>query len=129
MFSQLSGEELPMVGSWINVQTRYVAPSEPSLPALAVRTTRLVDTYMLWVGTTDQAQDEVENAPSQGFLARDWACAMPPRDVSIIMAVVKCMSMSFLSVHDLRADHKQRPTLPQPELPCFAQLVPMLHCQ
>lgn len=54
------------------------------MPALAVRTTRLVDTYMLWVGTTDPSTpDQVENAPSQGFLARDWACAMPPRDVRL----------------------------------------------
>ena len=64
----------------IHVETRYVPSSEPALPALAVQTTRLVDTYMLWVGTTDLEQEAVGNAPLQGYLSKDWACAMPARE-------------------------------------------------
>ena len=63
-----------------HVETRYVPSSEPALPALAVQTTRLVDTYMLWVGTTDLEQEAVGNAPLQGCLSKDWACAMPARE-------------------------------------------------
>jgi hypothetical protein len=42
----------------------------------------LVDSYMIWVGTTCDIQDgQVEGcaelAPLQGRLGRDWACAMP----------------------------------------------------
>ncbi|EMD37333.1 hypothetical protein CERSUDRAFT_83108 [Gelatoporia subvermispora B] len=66
----------------ITVNTTYVPPTEPSLPALAVRTTQLVDSYMLWIGTADVPPEEVNNAPSQGCLSKDWACAMPARDVS-----------------------------------------------
>ena len=85
----MNGEASPMADSWIHVQTRYIPPSESSLPPLAVRTTILVDTYMVWAGATDQPPEEVENAPSQGFLARDWACAMPPRDVSIDACMIR----------------------------------------
>lgn len=43
----------------------------------------LVDSYMIWVGTTSEGRGEeaeggAELAPLQGHLARDWACAMPP---------------------------------------------------
>ncbi|KAI0663560.1 hypothetical protein C8Q70DRAFT_950927 [Cubamyces menziesii] len=64
----------------IHVDTRYFPPADLALPALAVQTTRLVDTYMLWVGTTDVDQEQIENAPLQGCLAKDWACAMPARE-------------------------------------------------
>lgn len=64
----------------IHVDTRYFPPADLALPALAVQTTRLVDTYMLWVGTTDVDQEQIENAPLQGCLAKDWACAMPAKE-------------------------------------------------
>ncbi|KAH9929487.1 uncharacterized protein BXZ73DRAFT_90353 [Epithele typhae] len=64
----------------IHVDTRYIPSAEPSVPALAVQTTRLVDTYMLWVGTTDSDPENVRNAPLQGSLSKDWACAMPTRE-------------------------------------------------
>ncbi|OCH92333.1 hypothetical protein OBBRIDRAFT_727043 [Obba rivulosa] len=64
----------------INVKTTYVPSAEPHLPPLAVRTTQLVDSYMVWVGTTDVPPEEVDIAPSQGCLSKDWACAMPARD-------------------------------------------------
>ncbi|KAH9949600.1 hypothetical protein B0H21DRAFT_727593 [Amylocystis lapponica] len=64
----------------IRVHTTFIPPSDVSLPALAVQTTQLVDSYMLWVGTTEQPPEEVHKAPSLGFLSKDWACAMPARD-------------------------------------------------
>ncbi|KAI0823755.1 hypothetical protein BC628DRAFT_1383201 [Trametes gibbosa] len=64
----------------IQVDTQYFPSAEHALPALAVQTTRLVDSYMLWVGTTDVEPDQVGTAPLQGSLAKDWACAMPVRE-------------------------------------------------
>ncbi|KZP18726.1 hypothetical protein FIBSPDRAFT_791626 [Athelia psychrophila] len=63
----------------ITVETKYLPPSEPSLPALALQITSLVGSYMLWIGTTDPAAgpDAAAQAPLHGSLARDWACAMP----------------------------------------------------
>ncbi|KAI9572321.1 hypothetical protein HD554DRAFT_2015402 [Boletus coccyginus] len=62
----------------ISVRTRYIAPAEASLPALGVHITRLVDSYMVWVGVTGETAETVEDAPRSGSLCRDWACAMPP---------------------------------------------------
>jgi proteasome assembly chaperone 4 len=68
----------------ISVQTKYLPASDPSLPALALQVTRLVDSYMLWVGTTERSLEDVSIAPSEGSLARDWACAMPPNTVCLL---------------------------------------------
>ncbi|PCH43615.1 hypothetical protein WOLCODRAFT_26060 [Wolfiporia cocos MD-104 SS10] len=65
--------------SHIHVETRHVVPVDHSLPSLAVQVTRLVDSYMLWVGMTAEAAEDIESAPMQGYLAHDWACAMPAR--------------------------------------------------
>ncbi|KAF8549229.1 hypothetical protein OG21DRAFT_1393525, partial [Imleria badia] len=62
----------------ISVRTRYIPPAEAGLPALAVQITRLVDSYMVWVGVTEETAETVENAPRSGSLCKDWACAMPP---------------------------------------------------
>ena len=62
----------------ISVRTKYIAPAEAGLPALGVHITRLVDSYMVWVGVTDETAETVENAPQSGSLCRDWAYAMPP---------------------------------------------------
>jgi hypothetical protein len=67
----------------IEMHTRYLPSEDSSLPALALQVTRLVDSYMLWIGTTELPNDQVELAPSQGALAKDWACAMPPLSVSL----------------------------------------------
>lgn len=64
----------------IQVVTHYIPSAELGLPALAVQITRLVGTYMVWVGTTDGEPEEVQNAPTQGYLGKDWACAMPPSE-------------------------------------------------
>ncbi|KAH9858781.1 hypothetical protein C2E23DRAFT_19475 [Lenzites betulinus] len=68
------------IKSRIQVDTQYFPSAGHALPPLAVQTTRLVNSYMLWVGTTDVEQDQVETAPLQGSLAKDWACAMPVRE-------------------------------------------------
>ncbi|KAI0093030.1 hypothetical protein BDY19DRAFT_989714 [Irpex rosettiformis] len=67
----------------IQVYTKYVPPSERTLPALALQITQLVGSYMVWVGITDEPAEKVDIAPSQGFLLKDWACAMPPTSVGI----------------------------------------------
>lgn len=63
----------------ISVEMKYLTPSDPSLPALALQITRLVDSYMLWIGTTEGLPKDVDKAATQGSLCKDWACAMPPR--------------------------------------------------
>ncbi|KAI0268765.1 hypothetical protein BC834DRAFT_820934 [Gloeopeniophorella convolvens] len=64
-------------GTGISVETRYFAPAKPSLPALALQATCLADSYMLWIGVTEEAEENVGRAASQGRLGRDWAVAMP----------------------------------------------------
>jgi len=60
----------------ISVETKYIASSDSALPALALQVTRLVDSYMIWVGTTEESAEEVHKAPLHGCLSKDWACAM-----------------------------------------------------
>lgn len=67
--------------SHVHVEIKYIPAPDLSLPALAVQVTRLVDSYMLWAGTTDVSADDVQNVTLQGHLAKDWACAMPARDL------------------------------------------------
>ncbi|PSR81182.1 hypothetical protein PHLCEN_2v6517 [Hermanssonia centrifuga] len=62
------------MSSTVHVQTKYVPPSDPALPALALQITQLVGSYMIWVGSTEHPADKVEIAPLQGSLLRDWAC-------------------------------------------------------
>ncbi|KAI9060246.1 hypothetical protein FKP32DRAFT_1595645 [Trametes sanguinea] len=80
--AQVQEDSVSAIQPRIHVDTRYFPPAGLGLPALAVQTTRLVDTYMLWVGTTDVEPDLVASAPLQGCLAKDWACAMPARETS-----------------------------------------------
>lgn len=71
----------------IETQLRYFQPQDDASPALVVQVTRLVDSYMLWVGPSSarSAEDvEAVNAtPQNGSLCRDWACAMPPLSVGV----------------------------------------------
>ena len=67
----------------IGVETKYIAPPDYSFPALALQVTRLAGSYMIWVGTTDESAEDIENAPLYGSLCRDWACAMPPLQVCL----------------------------------------------
>ncbi|EIM81218.1 uncharacterized protein STEHIDRAFT_42849, partial [Stereum hirsutum FP-91666 SS1] len=53
-----------------------------SLPTLALQVTSLVNSYMLWIGTTrGEESKKAEEAVMGGCVARDWACAMPPLGV------------------------------------------------
>ena len=72
----------------IQVLTKYLPSSDRSLPALALQVIRLADSYMLWIGTTELAPEQVAQAPSQGNLAIDWACAMPPLNVRVTVCVL-----------------------------------------
>ncbi|KAE9411291.1 hypothetical protein BT96DRAFT_983062 [Gymnopus androsaceus JB14] len=63
----------------ISTQVHYIPSDNPSIPAFAFQITQLVDSYMLWVAPTDLFEGDVERAPLQGNLCRDWACAMPPK--------------------------------------------------
>ena len=67
----------------IKIVSKQLTGSDSSLPLLAMQIICLVDSYMIWVGTTSDGRGEqvdggAELAPLQGHLARDWACAMPP---------------------------------------------------
>jgi hypothetical protein len=68
----------------ISIETKYIRPEDDSLPGLAIQITWLVDSYMLWVSTTEGVAENVWKAPLQGSLCRDWACAMPPFNVSAL---------------------------------------------
>jgi len=66
----------------IKIISKPLTGSDSSLPPLAMQIICLVDSYMIWVGTTsdgpgEQVEGGAELAPLQGHLARDWACAMP----------------------------------------------------
>lgn len=65
----------------VHVYTKYVPPTEPALPPLALQVTQLVGSYMIWVGATEEPAEKVEYAPLRGALTRDWVCAMPPTSV------------------------------------------------
>jgi proteasome assembly chaperone 4 len=67
----------------IRVETRYIAPSGVSAPALALQVTCLEDSYMLWIGATEEAEENAGRATVRGHLGKDWAVAMPPWKVRI----------------------------------------------
>jgi len=72
-----------MSGEVIKIVSKKLTGSDSSLLPLAMQIICLVDSYMIWVGATsdgrgEQAEGGAELAPTQGHLARDWACAMPP---------------------------------------------------
>ncbi|KAH9978933.1 hypothetical protein BGW80DRAFT_1281849 [Lactifluus volemus] len=62
----------------IRVETRYIAPSGASTPALALQVTCLEDSYMLWIGATEEAEENAGRATIRGHVGKDWAVAMPP---------------------------------------------------
>lgn len=73
----------------IDVITKFIAPAEVTLPALGVHITRLVDSYMIWVGVTEERAETVEDAPRRGLLCRDWACAMPSTPGSAVSVAAR----------------------------------------
>lgn len=62
----------------ISVETKYFPSSGASSPALALQVTCLVDSYMLWIGVTEELEENASNAILQGHLGKDWAVSMPP---------------------------------------------------
>lgn len=66
----------------MRVETKYIAPNDHGLPALALQVTCLVNSYMLWIGATQE--EDAEKALAAGRLAGDWACAMPPSVVRLV---------------------------------------------
>lgn len=64
----------------IHVETKYLPPDQPHLPALSLQVTQLVSSYMVWIGATEESAENANLAPLRGFLLRDWACAMPPSE-------------------------------------------------
>lgn len=60
----------------ITVTSHYVVPLDATGPGLAIQLTKLVDSYMVWVGVTENSPEQVHRAPAAGNLAKDWACAM-----------------------------------------------------
>ncbi|KZS93920.1 hypothetical protein SISNIDRAFT_484886 [Sistotremastrum niveocremeum HHB9708] len=80
----------------MSVSTRYIAaPPDSSLPALVIQLTTLVDSCMIWIGITQEAEEMAEKVVESGRLGSDWACAMPSSDSS-----KDCPSVSLL-----RASH------------------------
>jgi Proteasome assembly chaperone 4 len=62
----------------ISVETKYFPSSGASSPALALQVTCLVDSYMLWIGVTEELEENASRAILQGHLSKDWAVSMPP---------------------------------------------------
>ena len=65
----------------ISVKTKYFPSSRASLPALALQVTCLTDSYMLWIGATEELEENAGRANLRGHLGKDWAVAMPPWNV------------------------------------------------
>lgn len=64
----------------VSTRREYLAPAEPSMPGMVVEVIELVDSYMVWVGVAESAET-AETASLQGRLCKNWAYAMPPREV------------------------------------------------
>lgn len=71
----------------MSVSTRYIAaPPDSSLPALVIQLTTLVDSCMIWIGITQEAEEMAEKVVESGRLGSDWACAMPSSDVRSVLS-------------------------------------------
>jgi len=62
----------------VKVEVKSVASGDPTLPPLVLQVTKMVGTYMLWVGVSTNKDGNGEQAILDGNLCKDWACAMPP---------------------------------------------------
>jgi hypothetical protein len=76
------GQPLRPAEMTVSVKTEYLAPAEPSMPGMVVEVIELVDSYMIWVGVAE-SPETVETASLRGRLCKDWAYAMPPREVRV----------------------------------------------
>lgn len=94
--------------SLISVSSKYIAPSDPSLPALALQITSFVDSYMIWIGATNQPPESVQNAARSGSLCRDWACAMPAPTGNVVSkrcSLCRNLYQSWRLLEGLRTCH------------------------
>ena len=90
----------------IETQTKYFPASNDGVPAFALQITKLVDSYMLWIGVVIGAGDDVEQVVEKGKLCKDWACAMPPRLVrSFLVYQIKQRSRRCLSTFGFREQY------------------------
>ncbi len=64
--------------SSLKVEVKSLASGDPTLPPLVLQVTKMVGTYMLWVGVSTNKHGNGEQAILDGSLCKDWACAMPP---------------------------------------------------
>lgn len=101
----------------ITVQATIISSTEPSQPNIAIQVTCLVDSYMIWAGTTDAADNDMARLlPAQGTLCRDWACAMPPPllvSQHHLMSNHRLIAVSLAHLHRLpRCFVRQRPITP-----------------
>ncbi|KAF9520298.1 hypothetical protein BS47DRAFT_1335897 [Hydnum rufescens UP504] len=63
--------------------TCYAFESTAVAPCIILEITELVNSYMIWVGSTESDlsssdRSTIEQQIALGRLANDWACAMPP---------------------------------------------------
>lgn len=66
----------------IETEIKYFPPTDEGTPALVMQITHLVNSYMFWVGVTEERAEDAPRAVLQGNVCCDWACAMPPISVS-----------------------------------------------
>jgi proteasome assembly chaperone 4 len=90
----------------MKVETRYFASSGASSPALALQVTCLKDSYMLWIGVTEEAEENADRATVRGHLGKDWAVAMPPWKVRVYFFTTRRMELEQdgSDVYDKRSD-------------------------
>jgi len=74
------------------VLVKVIKPSDASLRSLVLQITQMVDTYMLWIGAADSNTNPVDGEKTvlNGNLCKDWACAMPPKDVCLSIVLEAC---------------------------------------
>jgi len=92
----------------IHVRVKYIAPAHPALPPLALQITALTGSYMVWIGTTEESEENVHLAASRGSLLRDWACAMPPSPNSNTSIPPAATSLFRASSSDVSLSMAQR---------------------
>lgn len=108
-----------MAGYDIDVQTKILPSNDPMSPPLVLRVTKMVNTYMLWIGIASKNHEvDGDRVASEGNLCKDWACAMPARTVRTNIADYDHSLNSFRS----------RQCLLQPR-PCFDRQMQMLLCR
>jgi hypothetical protein len=109
------GQSLRPAEMSVSAKTEYLAPAEPSMPGMVLEVIELVDSYMIWVGVAE-SPETVETASLLGRLCKDWAYAMPPREVRS-----QCMCWARLKAGCVGRGHGSgHMALPIRKLGCWA---------